>query len=53
MVGVQVIVGPDKDQGQGQIETESDVTSVGNLIILQRIVLYPGKKGIRATPTDA
>ena len=45
MIGVQVIVGPDQDQGQVQIETESGVTSVGNMIILQRTVLHPGKKG--------
>ena len=38
MIGVQVIVGPDQDQGQVQIETESDVTGVGNMIILQRTV---------------
>ena len=35
-IGVQAIVGPDQDEGQAQIETESDVTSVGNMIILQR-----------------
>ena len=45
MMGVQVMVGPDQDQGQVQIETESDVTSVGNMIILHRTVQYPGKKG--------
>ena len=45
MIGVQVIVGPDQDQGPVQIETESGVTNVGNMIILQRIVLHPGKKG--------
>ena len=44
-IGVQVIVGPDQDQGQVQIETESGVTNVGNTIILQRTVLHPGKKG--------
>ena len=33
-IGVQAIIGPDQDQGQVQIETESDVTSVGNMIIL-------------------
>ena len=44
-IGVQVIVGPDQDQGQVQIETESGVTNVGNTNILQRTVLYPGKKG--------
>ena len=37
--GVQAIAGPDQDQGQVQIETESDVTSVGNMIISQRTVL--------------
>ena len=42
-IGVQVIVGPDQDQGQVQIETKSDVTSVGNMIILQRTVLPLGK----------
>ena len=45
MIGVQVIVGPDQDQGQVQIETESGVTNVGNMIILQKTVLQPGKKG--------
>ena len=43
-IGVQVIVGPDQDQGQVQIETELDVTSVGNMIISQRTVLPLGKK---------
>ena len=42
--GVQGIVGPDQDQGQVQIGTESDVTSVGNMIISQRAVLTLGKK---------
>ena len=41
---LQAIVGPDQDQGQEQIETESDVRSVGNMIISQRIALCPGKK---------
>ena len=45
MIGVQVIVGPDQDQGQVQIETKSGVTNVGNMIISQRTVLHPGKKG--------
>ena len=44
-IGVQVIVGPDQDQGQVQIEIESGVTNVGNMIILQRTVLHTGKKG--------
>ena len=44
MMGVQVIVGLDQDQGQVQIETESDVTSVENMIILQRIVPHPKNK---------
>ena len=44
-IGVQVIVGPDQDQGQVQIETESGVTNVVNTIISQRIVLHPGRKG--------
>ena len=44
-IGVQIIVGPDQDQGQVLKETESGVTHVENMIILQRIVLYPGKKG--------
>ena len=43
-IGVQAIVDPDHDQGQAQIETESDVTSVGNMIISQRTVLPQGKK---------
>ena len=43
-IGAQAIVGPDQDQGQAQIETESDVTSVGNVIISQRTVLPPRKK---------
>ena len=30
-IGVQAIVGPDQDQRQVQIETESDVTSAGNI----------------------
>ena len=46
IIGVQVTIGPDQDQGQVQTETESDVTSVGNMIILQRTVLHPGRKGI-------
>ena len=44
-IGVQVKVGPDQDQGQVQTETESGVTNVGNMIILQKTVLHPGKKG--------
>ena len=44
-IGVQVIIGPDQDQEQVQIETESGVKNVGNTIILQRTVLHPGKKG--------
>ena len=43
-IGAQAIVGPDQYQGLAQIETESDVTSLGNIIILQRIVLPPEKK---------
>ena len=43
-VGVQAIVGPDQDQGLVQIEKESDVTSVWNMVILQRTVLPLGKK---------
>ena len=45
MIGVQVIVGPDQDQGQVQIETVSGFTNVGNMIILHRTILHPGKKG--------
>ena len=45
MIGVQVIVGPDQDQGQVQIETKSGVAHVGNMIIVQRTVPHPGKKG--------
>ena len=44
-IRVQVIVGPYQDQGQEQIETESDVTNIVNMIILQRTVLHLGKKG--------
>ena len=43
-IGVQAVVSPDQDQEQAQIETESDVTSVGNMIISQRTVLPLGKK---------
>ena len=43
-IGAQTIVGPCEDQGQAQTETESDVTSVGNMIISKRTVLPPGKK---------
>ena len=43
-IGIQVIVGPDQDQGQVQIEMESDVINVGNMIILQTTVLPLGKK---------
>ena len=43
-IEVQAIVGPDQDQGQVQIETGSDVTSVGNMIILQKTVLPLGRK---------
>ena len=32
-IGVQAIVGPDQDQGLAKTKTESDVTSVGNMII--------------------
>ena len=45
IIGVQVIVGAYQDQGQVQIETELGVTSVGNMIILQKTVQHPGKKG--------
>ena len=45
MIGVQVIVGPDQDQGQEQIEIESGVTNVGNMIISQRTVLHLERKG--------
>ena len=45
MIGVQVIVGPYQDQGQVKIETKFGVTNVRNMIILQRTVLNPGKKG--------
>ena len=41
---VQAIVGPDQDEGQVQMATESDVKSIGNMIILQRTVLPPRKK---------
>ena len=35
-IGVQATVGPDQDQEPLQIETEYNVKSVGNMIILQR-----------------
>ena len=43
-IGVQVIGGPDQDQGLPKTETELNVTSVGNMIISQRTVLSPEKK---------
>ena len=43
-IGVQAIVGPEQDQGQVKIKTESDVTSVGNITISQRTVLPLRKK---------
>ena len=45
VIRVQVIVRPDQDQGYIQIETESGVTNVNYMIILQKTVLHPGKKG--------
>ena len=45
MIGVWVIVGPDQDQEQVQIEKDLGVTNVGNTIILQGTVLHPKKKG--------
>ena len=44
-IGVHVIAGPDQDQGQVQTKTELGATNVGNMIILQRTVIHPGKKG--------
>ena len=35
-IAVLVIVGPDQNQGQAQIETESGATNIGNMVILQR-----------------
>ena len=43
-IGVQAIVSPDQDPEQEQIETEFDVVSVGNMIILQRTVPLLEKK---------
>ena len=43
-IGVQAIVGPGQDQEQVQIETEYDVISLGNTIILQRTFPLLGKK---------
>ena len=43
-IGVHAVVGPGQDQGLAQIETESDITSVGNMIMSQKIVLPPEKK---------
>ena len=43
-IGVQAIVGPDQDQGQVQTETESDVISVGIMIISQRTDPPLGKR---------
>ena len=40
-IGVQAIVGPGQDQGWVQVETESDVTSVGNMIILPKTAPSP------------
>ena len=42
--GVQAIIVPDQDQGLAQTKTESDVTSIGNMIISQRTVLPQGKE---------
>ena len=43
-MGVQAIVGPDQYQGQVQTWTDSDITSIGNMIISQRTVIPLGKK---------
>ena len=53
-IGVQAIVGPDQDQGLAQIETDSNVISVGNMIISQMTVpTSRERKRIRTTSTDA
>ena len=44
MIEVQAIEDQGKDQEQVQIEIELGVISVGNMIILQKIVLIPKKK---------
>ena len=53
MIEVQVIVGPDQDQKEVQIEIESGVTNVGNTIFFRRLSYIQGSKGIRTTPTNA
>ena len=44
MIEVQVIVDQGQDQEQVKIEIKLGVISVGNMIILQKIVLHPKKK---------
>ena len=44
MIEVQAIVDQGQDQEQVQIEIELGVISVGNMIILQKIVLHPMRK---------
>ena len=43
-LGVKAIVGTGQDLGQVQIETEFNVISVGNMVILQKNVTFLGKK---------
>ena len=52
-IGVQTMVGPGQHQEWVQIETESDATSVGNIIISQRLSYLQRRKRIRTTQTDA
>ena len=46
MIEAKVIVDQGQDQEQAQIEIESSVISVENMIILQKIVLHPNKREI-------
>ena len=47
MIEVQAIVDQGQDEGQVQIQIEIGVTSVGNMITLQKIILHPKKKEIQ------
>ena len=53
MKGLQVIVCPDQDQGQAQIETESVLQMQGRWSFCKGLSYIQGRKGIRATPSDA
>ena len=44
MIEVQAIIDQGQDQEQVQMEIELGVISVGNVIITQKIVLYPKEK---------